>query len=64
MESDVQYFRRRALEERLAARKAAHPVARQSHLEMAAGFEELATAIVAREHRTDLHLVSEDADST
>lgn len=45
MESDSAYFRRRASEERVAAMKAAHPEARQAHLEMADRYDQLAEAI-------------------
>jgi hypothetical protein len=50
MEGDAVYFSRRANEERSAAMKAAHPNARQSHLELAARYDELASAIAAH-HR-------------
>jgi hypothetical protein len=43
-ESDFQYFHRRASEERAAAQSAMHPVARQSHLELANRYEEMAVA--------------------
>ena len=42
MEGNSTYFRRRAHEERTAAMRAAHPIARQSHLAMAARYDELA----------------------
>jgi hypothetical protein len=45
MESDVIYFGRRAGEERRAAMRAAHPGARQAHLDMAQRYDELITAI-------------------
>ena len=45
METDVAYFSRRASEERAAATQAAHPAARQAHLEMARRYEEMASAI-------------------
>ena len=45
METDVVYFARRASEERLAASKATHELAAQSHLELAERFAELAAAI-------------------
>ena len=47
MESDVEYFSRRAVEERRAAMKAAHPDARSAHLQMAERYAELAGAIEA-----------------
>ena len=52
MEGDARYFTRRANDEREAAMKAAHPHARQAHLEMAARYGELANAITSH----DLHL--------
>jgi hypothetical protein len=45
MESDATYFRRRALEERLAAVKADNPNARQAHRELAARYDDLARGI-------------------
>lgn len=56
MESDTVYFARRASEERAAAMKASHVTARQAHLEMAQRYEELATAITARERYLGLNL--------
>ena len=49
METDAEYFRRRASEEFLAAKETGHPGARRAHREMAARFEDLADAIAARE---------------
>lgn len=49
MESDSAYFARRAANERVAAMKAAHPTARQAHLELAKRYDELARAIAATE---------------
>jgi F0F1-type ATP synthase gamma subunit len=49
MEGDSLYFSRRANEERVAAMKAAHPNARQAHLNLARQYEELAAAIVSHE---------------
>jgi hypothetical protein len=48
MESDAAFFTRRAREERFAATKAEHPVARKAHLEMAARYIDLASAIEGR----------------
>jgi hypothetical protein len=45
MESDAAFFTRRAREERFAATKAEHPKARKAHLEMAARYADLASAI-------------------
>ena len=43
-ESDHEYFPRRAVEERDAAGRADLPVARQTHLELAARYDEVAAA--------------------
>jgi hypothetical protein len=43
-ESDFEYFERRAIEERAAADRAAHLSARQSHLELASRYSEMAKA--------------------
>jgi hypothetical protein len=48
MEADLNYFRRRAQEEREAAMRAPHPAARQSHIELAERYDELAKAIAER----------------
>ena len=45
MESDATYFRRRALEEHLAAAKADDPNARRAHRELAARYDDLARGI-------------------
>lgn len=42
METDAEYFRRRATEERTAAGIAKHPAACSAHVAMAERFEELA----------------------
>jgi hypothetical protein len=44
VECEHDYFRRRAAEEREAAERAAHPIARQSHLELAGRYEDVAAA--------------------
>jgi hypothetical protein len=49
MNGDVSYLIRRASEERAAAMRALHPNARQSHRELAARYQEMADAIVARQ---------------
>lgn len=49
MEGDAVYFARRAAQEREAALKAAHPSARDAHLELAGRYDDLATAIAAGE---------------
>ena len=43
-ESDFEYFQRRASEERAAADLAIHSSARQSHLELANRYDEMAKA--------------------
>jgi hypothetical protein len=45
MDGDAIYFGRRAREEREAALKCSHPRARQSHLDLAERYDELASAI-------------------
>jgi hypothetical protein len=49
MEGDQEYFSRRSREEREAAMKAGHPGARQSHMELAQRYGELAEAIGSHE---------------
>jgi hypothetical protein len=49
MEDDVSYFAGRACEEREAALRCSNLKARQAHLGMAARYDDLATAIQARE---------------
>jgi hypothetical protein len=49
MEGDKIYFRRRAADERAAAMKAAHPHAREAHLELAGRYDDLANGIEGRE---------------
>ena len=59
METDVDYFTRRAAEERRAAMKAAHPTAREAHLEMAERYAELAGAIEAHQVRMGVGFATE-----
>jgi len=60
MESDFNYFARRAEEERKAATRAKLEVARQAHLELASRYEDMGQAIAAharqpvRSHRLEL----------
>lgn len=56
MESDRQYFARRAAEERAAASWASHPEAQRSHEVMAERYDELACAIGRREYLLGLDL--------
>jgi len=44
-ETDMDYFERRAREERLAAECATHPTARQAHLDLAERYEDMAAAV-------------------
>lgn len=60
METDVEYFTRRASEERAGAAKAMHELEGQSHRDIAKRFEGLVRAILARERHLGLDLVSED----
>jgi hypothetical protein len=46
-EADYHYFRRRASEERTAAKRATHPAARRIHLELADRYEEVSAATAA-----------------
>ena len=48
-ESDHDYFRRRALEERSAAERASDPVAQRAHLELAGRYDEVAEATLGQE---------------
>jgi hypothetical protein len=59
MEGDVEYLRRRSQQEREAAMEAAHPRAREAHLELARRFDEFSEAALAR----DRHLGLDRADS-
>jgi hypothetical protein len=45
MNGDAEYFRRRAVEEKTAAMKSAHPNARQAHLRMASQYEHFANRL-------------------
>ena len=54
MESDTSYFGRRAAEERRAAMQASHPGVRQAHLDMAQRYDDLVTAIGARDRQLGL----------
>lgn len=53
MESDVTYFRRRALEEQLAALKAESHNARRAHRELAARYDTLASGAVDQDSIDD-----------
>lgn len=56
MEGDVEYLLRRAQQERDGALTAAHPKAREIHIELAQRFEEFARAAVERDYRLGLDL--------
>jgi hypothetical protein len=56
-DSDANYFRRRASEERLAAMKAAHPEARSAHLELATRYDDLSDEIGRHELRVSMSLL-------
>ena len=55
MESDTQYFRRRASDERSTALQARDARVRKAHLEMASRYEDLVRAIGAHEQRLGIH---------
>jgi hypothetical protein len=54
MDGDLAYFQLRASEEKVAAANAAHPRARQSHLDMAQRYEELIWVKAASEPTSGL----------
>jgi hypothetical protein len=49
MNGDAEYFRRRALQEKSAGMRAAHPNAREAHLQMARRYEEFASALASHQ---------------
>jgi hypothetical protein len=49
MNGDAAYFRRRAVEEKIAGMRAAHPRAREAHLQMARRYDEFASALTSHE---------------
>ena len=55
MENDLTYFRRRASQERAAARHAAHPRARQAHLDMAQQFEHFIQRLAADQRKVETY---------
>lgn len=57
MEGDVEYLRRRAQQEQEAAMNAAHPLARDAHLQMARRFEEFAVAAAVRDKHLGIDLL-------
>jgi hypothetical protein len=57
MTTDGDYFSRRAEEERKAADSAAHPNARQVHLDLAKAYEFRARVLLAEERRSAMRVV-------
>lgn len=55
MESDLTYFQRRASQEEAAARHAAHPRARQAHLDLARQYVQLARRLAADERKAETY---------
>jgi hypothetical protein len=58
MKDDAAYYSRRALVERTAAMKAAHPNVRQVHLEMAEAYEQRVRSMTADDRRSALQIIS------
>lgn len=58
MEADLAYFRRRLAQEKAAAEAAAHPKVRQTHLDLAAGYDGRIAEAAALERRDTMHIVS------
>lgn len=58
MDQNLDYYARRAEEERVAAGKALHPVVRERHLEMARAYEQRVRTLGAEQARLTIHLVS------
>lgn len=57
MTTDGEYFSRRAKDEREAAMRAAHPKARQTHIDLASAYEGQLRALGATEGRLGIRLV-------
>lgn len=55
MENDLTYFQRRASQERVAALHAAHPRARQAHLDMAREYDHLIRRLAADERGSETY---------
>ena len=55
---DVEYFRKRANEERVAAMKAAHPKVRDAHVEMARLYDDKLASIAAGKQQAPLDLTT------
>ena len=58
MESDAVYFARRAAAERAAANRSDSPIARETHLELAERYEDLARALNLSQASPALRLIS------
>jgi hypothetical protein len=58
MEADLVYYRRRSMEERIAAASAVVAKVREVHLELAAAYEQRAAVLEAHNGNSRLHLVS------
>ena len=58
MEAESLYLNRRATEERVAALRAAHPKARQAHLDLAENYEMRLRAAEAVARRSAVRLVA------
>ena len=58
MGRDIEYFRRRASEERVAAMKAAHPKVREAHVELARLYDEKLAVIAAGQQEVPLDLTT------
>jgi hypothetical protein len=58
MDAEYLYLNRRASEERLAAKQAAHPKARKAHLDLAERYETRLRAAKPETCRSNVHLVS------
>jgi hypothetical protein len=58
MEANLNYYRRRASEERTAALQSRHPRVRRVHLEMAQEYEERVRGIAAGENQPAMRLVA------
>jgi hypothetical protein len=57
MNTNDEYFRRRAQEEREAGMKARHPNARRSHMELADAYDVQARDIAAEGRRSSMRVV-------
>jgi len=58
--TDGEYFSGRARDEREAAMRAAHPRARQTHIDLADAYEARIRALVAAERRSSIGLIKTD----